>query len=415
MRSPVLLSHTCIVCCITAASWSAAQATTTYRTVYEFSGSPDGAGPMSTLITDVAGNLYGTTTEGGTSDGGAVFVVTPTGVESVLHSFGPQNSARDGVGPQSGVIADADGNLYGTTLQGGGGCGGHGCGVVYRIAPNGTETVLHKFRDKTDGHAPSGGLLADGTGNLYGTTTLGGSGCNKLGCGTVFKISPDGSETLLYSFKGGSDGFLPYSGLIADSSGNLYGTTAGGGGSVCGQLGCGTVYRLSPDGSETVLYSFKGGNDGAAPYAPLIIDSQGNFYGTTSQGGGGCGGTGCGTIFKLAPDGTETILHAFHGGTDGAVPYSSLIMDKLGNLYGTTQQGGGADKRGCFENFGCGTVFELAPDGTETILIAFDPKHVQLPYGGLTATKQGHLYGTTEVSLSHGTLKGGVVFEVKPQ
>ncbi len=229
----------------------------------------------------------------------------------------------------------------------------------------------------TQGHLergvfPQAGLTADQAGNLYGTTAGGGTGagCQGVGgCGTVFKLGPHGTETVLYSFAGGGDGSSPNGTLIVDQAGNFYGTTAAGGFSGCA-LGaeCGTVFKLAPDGTHTVLYSFTGGRDGGVPEAPLLADQAGNLYGTTTQGGsGGCGGYGCGTVFKLAPDGTETILHAFRGGSDGAELFAAgLIADQAGNLYGTTWEGG----KGC-NGAGCGTVFKLAPDGTKTILHSF--------------------------------------------
>jgi uncharacterized repeat protein (TIGR03803 family) len=227
------------------------------------------------------------------------------------------------------------------------------------------ETVLYSFKGGSDGSNPAAGLIVDSSGNLYGTTFNGGggSGCGSdFGCGTAFKLAPDGTETVLHAFTGGSDGGLPEAGLIADGSSNLYGTAYQGGAS-----NLGVVFKLAPDGTETVLYSFKGGGDGGVPAGTLIADSSGNLYGTTSEGGGsGCFGNGCGTVFKLAPDGTETVLHAFTGGSDGAHPNVALIADGAGNLYGTT---GGGGITLCYE--GCGTVFKLAPDGTETVLHAF--------------------------------------------
>jgi uncharacterized repeat protein (TIGR03803 family) len=175
-------------------------------------------------------------------------------------------------------------------------------------------------------------VILDGAGNLYGTTSAGGNGgqlCN-FGCGTVFEISSGGSETVLYAFAGESDGAEPVAGLLMDSSGNLYGTASGGG------YDYGTVFELAPDGSLTVLHSFGGGSDGALPYAGVIADKAGNLYGTTWEGGS----SNRGTVFKISTDGTETILHAFTDGSDGAGPAASLVIDGSGNLYGTTRYGG---------------------------------------------------------------------------
>ncbi|MGH9205494.1 MAG: choice-of-anchor tandem repeat GloVer-containing protein, partial [Acidimicrobiales bacterium] len=261
-------------------------------------------------------------------------------------------------------IADSSGNLYGTTFQGGvvGGCtDGLGCGTVFRLSPGGTETVLHAFTFSSEGYGPNGPLIADSSGNLYGTTYSDGASGN----GVVFKLTPGGTYTVLHTFTGGSDGANPAGDLIADSSGNLYGTTRGGGasGSGCGGFGCGTVFKLSPGGTLTVLYSFTGGSDGEGPVGNLIADSKGNLYGTTLLGGGpGCGqfGLGCGVVFKLSPSGTETVLHIFTGGSDGGAPFAGLIADSSGNLYGTTFQGGALT---ACNGVGCGVVFKLAGAG----------------------------------------------------
>jgi uncharacterized repeat protein (TIGR03803 family) len=165
-----------------------------------------------------------------------------------------------------------------------------------------------------------------------------------LGCGTIFKEQLDGSETLLHVFEGGTDGAYPYAGLISDSAGNLYGTTEGGGGSGCGGIGCGTIFKLSAGGNETVLYVFQGGTDGASSSGTLIADAGGNLYGTTDVGGNsGCNGAGCGTIFELAANGTESVLYRF-AGRHGKNPAAGLIMDGKGDLYSTTADGGSGRK-----------------------------------------------------------------------
>ena len=254
--------------------------------------------------------------------------------------------------------------------------------------------VLHTF-DLSDGDDPDGVLVEDTAGNLYGTTVGGGSGGCYKGCGTVFKLAPNGTHTVLYAFTGGSDGDGPQASLIEDSAGNLYGTTYDGG-TGCTFYGCGTVFKIAPDGTKTTLYSFKGGTDGATPYSALIAGNAGKFYGTTWEGGGtGCSGYGCGTVFELAVDGTETVLHAFAGGSDGALPSAGLIKDKAGNLYGTTG-GGGSGSCDVGEDLGCGTIFEVAPDGTETVLHAFlNVRGHGYDPGGLMQDKKAHLIGTT--------------------
>ena len=372
------------------------------RVLHAFAGySSDGRYPDGVLVKDSAGNLYGTTVWGGSSPEccGTVFKLAADGTESVLHSF---TSGSDGSEPD-GLIMDEARNLYGTTGYGGSaGCDDIGCGTVFEVAPDGAETVLYAFPGGAGGTFPNSGVIMDKAGNLYGTTTEGGTvntNCQGSGCGTVFKLAPNGTETVLYTFAGGSDGDTPQAGLIEDSAGNLYGTTSEGGNNSCTDgFGCGTVFKIAPDGTETTLYTFKGGTDGARPDSALIAGSAGNFYGETSEGGGtGCSGYGCGTVFELAADGTETVLHAFAGGNDGIGPSAGLIMDKAGNLYGTTG-GGGSGNCSIGEDLGCGTIFEIAPDGTETVLHAFlnVRSHGYDPVAGLIKDKAGNLFGTTE-------------------
>ncbi|MGH6839303.1 MAG: choice-of-anchor tandem repeat GloVer-containing protein [Methylocella sp.] len=339
----------------------------------------DGADPEAGVIADSNGNVYGTTFAGGASDAGVVFKLSPGGTYTVLHSF---SRGSDGRFPLAGLVADSSGNLYGTTDEGGGsGCGGVGCGVVFKLSPDGTETVLHPFTGGSDGANPLAGLIADSSGNLYGTTAFGGASGN----GVVFKLSPSGTETVLHAFSGfPSDGGTPEGGLIADSSGNLYGTTAIGGAS-----GNGVVFKLSASGTETVLYSFKGGSDGGTPVAGLIADSGGNLYGTTFAGGA----SNSGVVFKLSPSGTETVLHSFSAApSDGTNPRSGLIADSSGNLFGTTQEGGAL---GGVCPSGCGMVFKVTPSGTETVLYAFTGgSDGANPLAGLIADSIGNLYGT---------------------
>jgi uncharacterized repeat protein (TIGR03803 family) len=267
----------------------------------------------------------------------------------ILHAF---TGGTDGAGPYGGLIADKEGNVFGTTLGGGDACHDGGCGTVFQIAPDDTETILYAFGNGKKFYlGPLAGLIADKDGNLYGTTVGGGNfnayHCGNSGCGTVFELAPDGTETTLYAFEGKSDGSEPYAGLIRDKPGNLYGTTLFGGNANC-HAGCGTVFRIAPDGTETVLYSFKGGSDGEYPDGGVIADKAGNLYGTTSAGGANAAGT----AFKLSPDGKEKVLHAFTGGSGGAEPYAGLILGKGGNLYGTTLEGGDP-------SCACGTVFEI--------------------------------------------------------
>jgi uncharacterized repeat protein (TIGR03803 family) len=356
-------------------------------------------------------------------------------IENVLYAF---LGGSDGAQPIAGLIADKKGNLYGVSEIGGVGCGRDGCGTVFKVSPSNSKTTLYKFLGGSDGAHPSTGLVMDEEGNLYGTTPVGGNTdtCGPShdersgGCGIVFKIAADRTESVLHTFTGGNDGGTPSSGLIADNAGNLYGATlTGGSASDCGigSYGCGTLFKLATNGSETFVHVFQGGNsDGAFPVGSPIADTAGNLYGTTVGGGStdDCGAQkkglhkiGCGTIFKLAPDGNETIIHVFTGGSDGAYPLGGVIADGAGNLYGTT--GGGGSTKNCgIGAYGCGIVFKLAPDGTETILHVFTgtKKDGGYPTAGLIADEKGNLYGTTYVGGAHDCAKHtgcGIVFKLK--
>jgi len=357
-----------------------------FRVVYTFQSPTDGYESHAGLVKDSAGTLYGTTFYGGDTNlgEGTVFKLTPDGTKTTLYNF---TGGTDGGLPAQ-LTMDAAGNLYGTTLQGGlvGGCNSHGCGVIYKVVPDGTETVLYTFQGENDGANPQGALIFDGKGNLYGTTT--GSGANRVG--TVFKFASDGKEKVLHAFAGGSDGQLPTSGLVADKSGNLFGTTKlGGSNNDCdgfGKFGCGTIYEIAADGSESVVYVFTGAGDGGQPIAGLLLDKAGNLYGTTEFGGlsGGCGGYGCGTVFKLSAGGKLSTLYTFTGTTDGGQPVADLVSDAGGNLYGTT----------LFWGEGYGVVFKLKPDGTETVLHSFTGgDDGAYPWGALL--KKGHSYYST--------------------
>ena len=385
----------------------------TYIVLHTFVGSPaDGAVPYAGLTPDGAGNLYGTTFYGGAHNDGVVFKLSPTGTETILHSF--TGYPNDGGVPWAGLIRDAAGNLYGTTRQGGARCGTFGCGTVFKLSPTGTEKVLYSFSGGRDGGNPVAGLVRDTAGNLYGATNGGGatSTCNApYGCGVVFKLSPTGAETVLHRFNG-ADGASPYAGfLVLDTAGNLYGTTNAG-----GAHNQGVVFKLSPTGSETVLHSFTGGADGGGPRAGLLRDAARNLYGTTLNGGtsvnGPCAG-GCGVVFKLSPcdSGYDfSVVYTFPGGAEGGNPEAGLIQDPVGNLYGTT--GSLAP--------GYNVVFKLSPAGTETVLYSFvGGADGGTPYAGLVRDSAGNLYGTTvdggDTSGACGQGGGcGVVFRLGP-
>jgi uncharacterized repeat protein (TIGR03803 family) len=320
--------------------------------LYAFTGNTDGWIPNPGLVMDKAGNLYGTTQQGGAGSCfggcGAVFKVNKDGKETVLYSFG---GGKDGMIPMAGVVMDAVGNLYGTTLAGG---DQRSYGTVFKISKSGKETVLHRFTGGGDGGSPYGSLILDDEENLYGTTSAGGTGCSG-GCGTVFMMNKTGRETVLHRFHGRDDGDAPFDSLVRDTKGNLYGTTVGG-----GTYGFGTVFKVSKVGKEVILYSFPGTNDDGYPYSGLVRDKAGNLYGATYYGGmNNCndesGYSGCGTIFKVDPSGKGTLLYSFTGGTDGAYPsYGNLLLDASGNLYGATYGDPGDDS-------GASLVFKLTP------------------------------------------------------
>jgi len=394
----------------------------------------DGYAPYASLIADTAGDLYGTTHGGGAYSGGTVFELSPKAgggwTETVLYAFG---NGTDGAFPFGSLIRDAAGNLYGTTVQGN---YADVNGTAFELSPAAgggwTETVLHVFGNGTDGLKPTGRLVFDGSGNLYGTTLYGGTGdCGGTnpGCGTVFVLTPAAgggwTEAVIYSFANLADGFDPTGNLILDASGNLYGMTNQGG---SGAYGNGNVFELKRTKTggwiKGTLHSF--GNvagDGSNPVGGLIMDAGGNLYGTTSIGGSTTtcgGGNGCGMVFELSPKAggmwAEKILHNFSAnGIDGYSPYGSLVADSAGHLYGTTQSGGNSTN--CGNGQSCGTVFELHPTAgggwTEKILHNFSDNGTDgaEPQADLIFGPGGNLYGTT---IGGGVYYYGAVFEIKP-
>lgn len=351
--------------------------------LYSFYGEPDAGGPEGSLIQANDGNFYGLTTSGGTSGGGAVFKMTPAGSESVLHSF---VGGTDGQLPYGDLVQASDGNFYGMTQSGG---TGTVLGIVFKITPGGTETVLHSFVGGSDGAYPYGNLIQASNGNFYGLTDEGGANNE----GTVFQITASGIETVLHSFVDTpTDGAYPNGSLIQASDGSLYGMTVDGGANDAG-----SVFRITLTGTETVLHSFAGGTgDGAHPYGSLIQASDGNFYGMTEGGGT----YGLGTVFEITPGGTETILHSFAGTpADGANPESGLIQANDGNFYGITEKGGA---------YTSGAIFKITPTGTESILYSFPGSYggQANTYGNLIQTRNGDLYGLA----SFGTYTFGEIF-----
>jgi uncharacterized repeat protein (TIGR03803 family) len=358
-----------------------------FELVHSFAGGSDGGGPFAGLLTlDPGGNIYGTTTYGGAFGYGTLFRLNAEGDNTVLHAF---TGGADESKPYGGVIRDTEGNLYGTTS--GGFDSGSPFGTVFKLAVTGKFTNLHAFGGGKDGAYPTGGLLEEADGNLYGVTDEGG----EFGFGTVFEVSKAGKERILYSFHNQPDGQFPlYETLVMDSNRNLYGTTYAG-----GALNQGTVFKVNAaNGKEEILYSFAGGEDGALPYSGLLLDADGNLYGTTSNGGG----AGAGTIFRLSPTGKETLLYKFLGGTDGIFPLGSLVRDANGDFYGTTTYGGANAE---------GTVYRLTGTGQEKLLHSFDWAEGINPFGGLVQDAAGNFYGTTAVG---GAIGFGTVFKITP-
>lgn len=371
-----------------------------FRVLHSFAGGNDGAGPASGLIIDGDKNLFGTTQAGGANGQGTVFRIGHDLTETVLYAF--KGGKADGAQPHGGLAVDGLGNLYGTTYRGGVGSKG----AAFVLAPDGTETVLHGFLGKKhrDGDSPNAGLVFDAAGNLYGTTIYGGHGSNS-GFGTIFELPVGGAYSVIHPFGnevGGYYPFSPFGALIQDAGGNLYGTTAFGGTGECAG-NCGTVFELPASGKLIVLYPFQGQSDGAEPMSRLFRDPAGNLFGTTFAGGGSVSCfQGCGTVFEISTSGSETVLHAFSGGSDGSQPSSGVIMDKDGNLYGVTSLGGDG---------GVGVVFEIAPDGSETVLHSFTGgKDGGNPSGDLAMDKAQNLYGTAGTGGAFGM---GTVFEIR--
>ncbi|MGA2576167.1 MAG: choice-of-anchor tandem repeat GloVer-containing protein [Bryobacteraceae bacterium] len=362
----------------------------TFTTLVDFNGTNGAEGVYNTsLVQGFDGNLYGTTGSGGATGQGTVFKITPGGSLTILYSF----DGSHGVEPLAGLFQTSEGNFYGTTYLG----GAHNNGTVFEITPGGTLTTLHSF-DYTDGNGPFAGVVQTIDGHLYGTTSAGGPGGggtvfeatprgelttiyafsfqqSSVGAepfgltaadgkfygatyegdgygslGTIFQITHKGNVTTLYSFSG-PDGGYPYAGLLHAGDGDFCGTTAGGGASSQCAFGCGTVFKVTREGALTTLHSFSSA-DGAAPEDELVLATDGNFYGTTFEGGT----NNYGTIFKLTPEGNLTSLHSFDF-TDGAYPLSGLVQCTDGNLYGATSEGGNNDN--CL-SYGCGTIFRLS-------------------------------------------------------
>jgi uncharacterized repeat protein (TIGR03803 family) len=358
----------------------------TFTTLHSFSGT-DGANSYTGLVQGTDGSFYGTTIDGGANAGGNIFKISPSGKLTSLYSFCSQSNCTDGQYPVTMLVQGPDGNFYGTTQSGG---TNGGFGTVFKITPRGALTTLHSFNGTGDGAAPYGSLALAINGNFYGTANVGGT----YGAGNVFKITPSGKLTTLYSFcsqSGCPDGQYPVGPLIQATDGNVYGTTHAGGNNSCTD-GCGTVFKITPSGKLTTLHRFDT-TDGDYPYGGLVEGAK-MFYGTT----GGGGADNWGTVFKMTSSGKLTTLHSFNG-TDGSNAYA-LSLATNGDFYGTTSTGG-VDVDG--------TIFKITPGGTLTILHTFDGKDGKNLYGGLVQGTNGMFYGTTYFG---GANNDGTVFSL---
>ena len=387
-----------------------------FQVLYSFKGQRDGGNPSAGPIADAAGNLYGTTYAGGDlscTNGiytgcGVIYMVDHFGRESVLYRF--TGGPADGRNPQAALMRDAAGNLYGTTSYG----GAHlYYGTVFKIDTSGHERVLYSFTGKADGSIPSAALVMDASGNLYGTTDQGGSGPCKddngqwIGCGVVFRVDQHGNETVLHSFTGGKDGAHPFlGGGLLDRAGNFYGTASSG-----GQFGAGVAFKLDRHQNLTVLHPFgASGRDGTSPFGLFLNNNNGQaFFGTTLYGGSehSYGGT----LFEVTGQRGERVLYSFTGRGDGLSP-DSLVADDAGNLFGTTVGNANINCSVC-----AGTVFELDSHGKFTLLHAFiGGREGAYPQGAIARDRAGALYGATIFGGGGGCLGMGcgTVFKVTP-
>jgi uncharacterized repeat protein (TIGR03803 family) len=386
--------------CATTAIALPAQTLTTLYSFCSQSRCPDGANPEAGLVQATNGDLYGTTSGFFVNGYGTVFKITPGGTLTTLYGFCSQTNCADGDAPQAGLVQAANGDLYGTTQYGG---TNGDYGTVFKITPSGTLTTLYSFCSQTncaDGDEPVAGLVQAANGDLYGTTA--GGGINNGG--TVFKITPSGTLTTLYSFcsqTNCADGRGPVAGLVQAANGDLYGTTG-----QDGANGGGTIFKITPSGTLTTLYSFcpKSGCTDTYPSAGLVQAANGDLYGTTLQGGARLYG---GTVFKITPSGTLTPLYRFCSQTncpDGASPVAGLVQATNGEFYGTTENGGAN---------GGGTIFKITPSGSLTTLYSFCSQSGctdgNYPIAGLVQDTHGDFYGTTS---GGGSNNYGTVFRL---
>jgi len=389
---------------------SGARAATVTKVIYSFAGANDGEYTDTDLVIDSAGNLYGTSVQGGAFGGGTVFRLTPSGngwIHTVLYSF---TGGADGGEPYKGVTLDVQGNLYGTAVTGGTGSCEGGCGVVYKLTNSGgswSQSVIHYFSGGNDGSGPGAGLTIDNHGNLYGMAPTGGAN----GLGVIYRLNPDTSGNwkfkVIHTFTGGTDGATGSAGRLLLHSGHLYGVATAGGAN-----GKGAAFELTPsqagEWNLNTIYAFKGQPDAGFPYGGLLLDASGNLYGTTYYDGA----NNLGSVYQLSPAATgqwkEKVLYSFKGGRNGQNSISNLVFDAAGNLYGTTSEGGAASS--------CGTIFKLAPGAngmwTESVTHRFHgPPDGAFAYNGMVADSTGNFYGAT---VHGGTGDDGAIYKFTP-
>ena len=373
----------------------------TFTPLFQFN-TLDQAFPEGSIFRDAVGNLYGTTTEAG-----SVFKIDRNGNESI---FALINGGELGIFPTGSLTQDSAGNLYGVAEGGAG-----GAGVLYKLSPKGKGSVLFAFQgglDNTNPKEPAGGVLLGKNGNILGAALVGNNLACKLGCGSIFSLDAAGHMQFLHEFTGGADGSNPTGPLVQDAAGNLYGVAKSGGDHSCPAFflfrgkGCGVVFKIDTHNVFTVLHTFTGGKDGAVPQEGLLLDAAGNLLGTTFKGGR-LKGTKLnnGVVYKISRDGAYIVLHRFTT-PEGQNPNGGLVSDPDGNLYGTTQLGG---------DQALGTVFKLSPDGTLTVLHNFQGlEDGASPLAGLFRDSNGHLYGTAVKNSLIQLTQGGNVFEITP-
>ena len=369
----------------------------TFKVIHVFDDQNRAAEPEGSVIKDSAGNLFGTTV-----NAGAVFKIGPKGKES---DFFYINGGNIGIFPTGALTQDAAGNIYGVAEGGSG-----GAGVIYKLSPQAKQTILFAFQGglhPTNPVEPAGGVLLGKNGDIFGAAEFGIQQACAVGCGSIFRLDAAGVMHSLHVFTGGVDGGNPIGPLVQDAAGNLYGVAQSGGNLACPEFfltagkGCGVVFRIAKDRTFTVLHTFAGGADGAIPKGGLLLDKNGNLFGTAVEGGFAQNGT----VYEISSDGIYTVLHRFTK-PEGKNPNGGLVEDESGNIFGTTQLGG---------NQSLGTVFEMSAEGSVRVLHNFQGlEDGARPLAGLFRDGAGNLYGTTPENFLINLVQGGGVFEITP-